>query len=111
MISLFSSSMSRREAMRLIVASLSSIAAPAIARNSRYTAAEYKQALIIDAQGGFDGGPSMARSAADATESGLTALSMTVGLVGNGTNRFDSVVQDIAEADGWIAQYPTTFMP
>lgn len=111
MITLSPGFMSRREAISLIAASLSSIAAPAIARQSRFTEAEYKQALVIDAQGGFNAELSMARSAADTAESGLTALSMHMGLVGNGTNRFDSVVQDIAEANGWIAQYPTTFIP
>jgi membrane dipeptidase len=34
-----------------------------------------------------------------------------MGLVGNGAHRFDSVLQDIADANGWIQQYPQSFMP
>jgi membrane dipeptidase len=53
----------------------------------------------------------MDRTAAATAESGLTAISLTMGSVGNGLHRFDSVLADIGDANGWILKYPGVFMP
>jgi membrane dipeptidase len=103
--------LSRREALGLLAAGVSAGAMPALANPSRFSEADYRRAMVIDAQGGFDTQLSMDLTAADTAESGLTAISLTMGLVGNGAHRFDSVLQDIADANGWIQQYPQSFMP
>jgi membrane dipeptidase len=101
---------SRRDVLGLIAAGVSGAAMPALAGPARFTEEDYKKATVIDAQGGFDPVLDMDRTAAATAESGLTAISLTMGLVGNGSHRFDSVLEDIADANGWIQQYPQAFM-
>ena len=103
--------LSRREALGLMAAGLSGCVLPAVANPARFTDQDYRKAMVIDAQGGFDRQLSMDRTAAATEESGLTAISLTMGLVGNGVRRFESVLEDIADANGWIQQYPEAFMP
>ncbi len=106
---LTSLSMTRRQAIGLISASIAGTAFPAPASTSHYAEADYRRAIVIDAQGGFDGDPDLA--ARDAAKSGLTAVSVTMGRVGNGANRLDSVIQDIAGMNAWITQCPAAFIP
>lgn len=75
---------------------------------TRFTDADYSRAMVVDAQGGFS--HEMDESARDTALSGLTAISVTTGAVGNGPRRMESVVESVAEADRWIERHPDVFV-
>lgn len=103
--------LSRRHAIGLMAAAASLAMPLARARAATFSETDYRRAMVIDAQGGLDRAVAMERSAADTADSGLTAISLTVGPVGNGPGRLEGVISDLAQANGWITAYPTTFMP
>jgi membrane dipeptidase len=107
----------RRDAIGLLAAgSLGAI--PSWAKNRQFSEKDYREAVVIDAQGGFDAPidaqDSIAvfqnRARRDAKDSGLTAISMTVGAVGNGSHRMDSIVESIGRTNAFIAQFPDEFL-
>jgi membrane dipeptidase len=79
-----------------------------------YGAARYKQATVVDACGSLgeydpslpDGAPLTARGLADARESGVTLLHVTVNPVGNGPNRFIDTVKQISEYEYEFSAHP-----
>ena len=99
----------RRHVLESIAAStLLGAASPTFAENGGFTAADYGRATIIDCQGGF-GAPS--KETLDAIgRSGLTAVSTTIGVVGNGPGRFESVVSGVAGYSGAIDKFPDHFL-
>lgn len=103
--------LSRRHAIGLMAAAASLAMPRARASAASFGETNYRRAMVIDAQGGLDRSLAMERSVADTVSSELTAISLTMGQVGNGPGRLESVVRDVAAANGWIASYPTTFMP
>lgn len=107
----------RRRFMAAAGASVLS-ARSALANSSGYPAAAYDHAMVIDALGGpgeFNPAaaphdPWSARVIADARASGLTAVNVTVGEVGNGTRRFEDAVEGIAQIDREILLHPDAFL-
>jgi membrane dipeptidase len=98
---------SRRTALGLAAAAAATAAVRA--QTPGYSEADYAAAMVIDAQGvpAFINDPSEAATAAKSlAASGVTAMSVTVGTVGNGPNRFDSVVSDIADLNELIDGFP-----
>jgi membrane dipeptidase len=83
-----------------------------------YPRARYDRAIVIDALGGlgeFDPGaaedaPLSARALADARESGVTAINLTVNIVGNGPNRFIEAVKNIANMEHELSAHPDVLM-
>lgn len=96
------------------------LAAPFAARAApeRFQAARYAQAIVIDALGGpgdFDpdrpaGAPLSARAIADARASGLTAVNLTVNVVGNGPGRYEETVKSIAWCERQLSLFPEALM-
>ena len=78
----------------------------------------YERAIVIDALGGFGafdptgsaGAPLSAREIADVRASGLTAIVVTVGDVGNGPDRFEKAVRLISGMEREIAAHPDVFL-
>jgi len=78
----------------------------------------YERAIAIDALGGFgefdssagSDAPLSARALADVRASGLTAVVVTVGDVGNGPNRFEKAVRLIASMEREIDAHPDVFL-
>ena len=70
--------------------------AQAAETNIGYPGARYRKAIVVDACGSLgeydpslpDGAPLTARGLADARQSGVTLLHVTVNSVGNGSNKF-----------------------
>jgi membrane dipeptidase len=83
-----------------------------------YPIASYESAMVIDALGGpgefipaaSPNDPWSARVVADARASGLTAVNLTVGEVGNGPHRFEEAVQGIARIDREVQLHPDAFL-
>lgn len=95
--------LSRRNALLVGLAGLGLGAVPGRLRAAQTQI--YDRAIVIDAQGGFD------PSAWDEVKgSGVTAVSATMGQVGNGPDRFDLVMRDIAETSTYCANHPDRLM-
>ncbi len=75
-----------------------------------FSEADYARATAIDAQGSF-GDPADPAILQALSASGLAAVSLTMGRVGNGPDRYESVIEDIAQVDGWLAAYPKVMAP
>ena len=100
--------LSRRQALALS-AGAALIPAAAWAAPT-FSDADYAHATVIDAQGNF-GDPTDPEILEALSSSGLTAVSVTMGQVGNGLGRYESVIEDIAQVDGWLAAYPKVMAP
>jgi membrane dipeptidase len=78
----------------------------------------YRRAIVIDgcgAPGGFvadadDGAPLSAAMIADVKNSGVTAINMTVGAIGNDNTLFEDTMTGIAFAEREIQSNPTALM-
>jgi membrane dipeptidase len=83
-----------------------------------YPRARYDRAIVIDALGGlgeFDPGaaadaPLSVRALADARESGVTAINLTINDVGNGPDKFVAAVKNIAAMEHELALHPDILM-
>lgn len=85
--------------------------APAVRAQPRGSGAQgLRSAPIIDMQTGLGPGVDAARALADVKASGLTAISTTVGPVGNGPGLFESLLHDIADLGGLIDANPDAFL-
>lgn len=90
----------------------------AAASGAVYSDQDYARAMIIDAlggPGGFEPGapddaPLSPKFIADVRASGVTAVNVTVGEVGNGPNRFANTVADIANMERELAAHPDVFL-
>jgi membrane dipeptidase len=88
------------------------------AANPGYTDKQYASAIVIDAlggPGGFDPGlpddaPLTPKFVADARASGITAVNLTVGDVGNGPDRFEKTIVQIAAAEHELTSHPDAFL-
>jgi membrane dipeptidase len=67
----------------------------------------YERSIVIDAQGGFNGEGDWK---SEIRESGITAISVTMGAVGNGPDRLDLVMRDIAQFSTFFANHPDSLM-
>ncbi|MBL8265414.1 dipeptidase [Steroidobacter sp.] len=88
------------------------VTAPAFAMGSSakggYSVERYRRAVVIDALGGPDGFG--AASLADIKASGVTAVNLTVGEVGNSPDAYDAAIREIANIEGEIAAHPDLLM-
>ena len=82
-----------------------------------FTEQAYANAVVIDALGGPGGfepdrtEPGFsAKALADAKASGVTAVNLTVNIVGNGPRKFEETVAEIAFAERMIGDHPDHFM-
>jgi membrane dipeptidase len=83
-----------------------------------YPRTRYDRAIVIDALGGlgeFDpdaaaDAPLSARALADARESGVTALNLTINDVGNGPNKLAGAVKNIADMEHELSLHPDVLM-
>ncbi len=108
----------RREAIAWVGAAAAATQwRPALAGNA-FPASRYAGAMVIDALGGpgvddpsaAQDAPLSARALADAKASGVTAVNITVNEVGNGPDRFEKTIDDIASVEYEIAAHPDLFM-
>ena len=104
---------SRRRALGLAGGAVLAAALPAVAQAQQrpFGEADYARAFVIDAQGGFGDPDADAKILTAVASSGLTAVSVTMGQVGNGPGRYESVIDYIAQADGWLSSYPKVLAP
>lgn len=92
----------RRSALAFLGAGAAwAAASPALAQPSLFTEADYARAIVIDAEGVVGGGDDEEKLSRDLVATGMTAVSVTVGQVGNGPDRFESVVGDIAKLNAF----------
>jgi membrane dipeptidase len=78
----------------------------------------YGQAIVIDALGGLgefnpdapDDAPLSSRALADARESGVTAINLTINEPGNGPNKFMAAVKNIASMERELTLHPDALM-
>jgi membrane dipeptidase len=90
----------------------------AAAGNSTYTDTQYARATIIDALGGPGGfdpalpddAPLSPAFVADALASGITAVNLTVGEVGNAPDCFEKTIAEIAAAEHELNSHPDVFV-
>jgi membrane dipeptidase len=109
--------LTRRAAILLPAAGLlcrsASFAAAAGFSNDRYAGA-----MVIDALGGPgvndpsipDGTPLSAKDIADVRSSGVTAMNVTVNAPGNGLDRFEKTIENIAAWEHELAAHPDVFL-
>ncbi|HXQ31082.1 MAG TPA: membrane dipeptidase [Steroidobacteraceae bacterium] len=111
--------LTRREAIQALCAGfLCRWHSSAAASTAGYSDQQYARAMIIDAlggPGGFEPGvpddaPLSPKFIADIRASGVTAVNVTVGEVGNGPNRFAKTVADIANMERELAAHPDVFL-
>ena len=103
--------LNRRQTLGLAAGAALAAALPARAQAPGFGEADYARAVVIDAQGGFGDPDADASILEVVAQSGLTAVSTTMGQVGNGPGRYESVIDYIAQADGWLAAYPKVLAP
>jgi membrane dipeptidase len=96
---------------------VAALAAPAAWTKETFAARRYARVMVIDGLSGPgeadpDGDPGAswsARAVADARSSGVTAVNLTIGPVGNGTRDYEEALESIAFYDGEIASHPEAF--
>ena len=79
---------------------------------------QYAGAMVIDALGGPgtndpsipDGMPLSAKDIADVRSSGVTAVNVTVNLPGNGSDRFEKTIENIASWEHELVAHPDMFL-
>jgi membrane dipeptidase len=98
--------LNRRSALALMVSAAA--AGTARAQAPGFAETDYSRAVVIDAQGvpAYINDSNAAEAAKALAASGVTAMSVTVGVVGNGPGRFDSVVSDIGDTEELIDGFP-----
>jgi membrane dipeptidase len=108
----------RREAIGWIGAVTSAtVLRPAFA-DAGFGAGRYGRAMVIDALGGVgdpdpsapEDAPLTAAALADVKASGVTAINLTVNLVGNGPDRFERAVKGIALVEREIEAHPDVLL-
>lgn len=78
------------------------------AATSGYSVERYRRAFVIDALGGPNEYDNAELS--DIKRSGVTAVNLTMGEVGNVPAAYDAAIRDIADTDGQIAAYPDVLL-
>ena len=85
---------------------------------SEFTSSRYAAAIVIDALGGPGGedpsapddAPLTPKALADVVASGITAVNVTVNEPGNGPDRYQTTIADIARMEREIAAHPDLFL-
>ena len=83
-----------------------------------YSDKQYASAIVIDSLGGpggfepglLDDAPLLPKFIADARASGITAVNLTVGEVGNGLDVFEKTIAAIAGAEHELTAHPDAFL-
>lgn len=111
--------LTRREAIVLAMAAcLGRSAASRGAPSLQFSDRQYAGAMVIDALGGPgsqdpsvpEDAPLSEKDVADAASSGITAANVTVNVPGNGPNRFEKTIENIANWDHELAAHPDAFI-
>jgi len=110
--------LTRREVLLISAAGLLIRPAASAGSTAGFGDRQYADALVIDAlcaPGTNDpGGPDVqtlsARDLADVRNSGVTAVNVTVNLVGNGPERFEKTIENIAGMEHELVAHPDVFL-
>lgn len=102
--------LSRREALTFAGSAAFAASARSAVRPA-YSGSSYNKAIVIDAQIGIGDPRTTPQNMADVRSSGLTALSMTVGQVGNAPDRLESIIDDVSQIDDLFQKYGDTIIP
>jgi membrane dipeptidase len=110
--------LTRREAILLPAAGLLCRSAASFAAAAGFSNDRYAGAMVIDALGGPgvndpsipDGTPLSAKDIADVRSSGVTAMNVTVNAPGNGLDRFEKTIENIAAWEHELAAHPDVFL-
>ncbi len=110
--------LTRREAILISAAGLLWRSAASSATATGFGNEQYNSAMVIDALGGPgrndpsvpDGTPLSAKDIADVRSSGVTAVNVTVNLPGNGLDRFEKTIENIASVEHELAAHPDVFL-
>lgn len=97
----------RREALLGLAGLGLSLAAGRLQAAPAKSGGVYDRSIVIDAQGGFGG---QGDWKGEIRKSGVTAVSVTMGDVGNGPDRLDLVMRDVAQFSTFCANHPDIFM-
>jgi membrane dipeptidase len=108
----------RREAMVWAGAAAGALQWRAAFAESEFTTSRYATAMVIDALGGPGGddpsapddAPLTPKALADVVTSGITAVNVTVNEPGNGPDRYEKTIGDIARVEREIAARPDLFL-
>jgi membrane dipeptidase len=98
------------------VAMAAALATPCVQAASKFSVRRYAGSVIVDGLGSLSGLDANAdaafasRTIADVKSSGVTALNLTVGGVGNGPQMYLDSIQGVADAEGLIAAHPDVFI-
>jgi membrane dipeptidase len=106
----------RRDALTFAV--LAAIGRAGTAESSSFSDQSYRDAMVIDALGGpgpndpsiADNAALTARDIADVRDSGVTAVNVTVNLPGNGPDRFEKTIENIAALERELLVHPDVFI-
>jgi membrane dipeptidase len=106
----------RRDALRFAL--LAAIGRTGTAESSAFSDQSYRDAMVIDALGGpgpndpgiADNAALTARDIADVRDSGVTAVNVTVNLPGNGPERFEKTIENIAALERELLVHPDVFI-
>jgi membrane dipeptidase len=111
--------LTRREAIMFSVAAYLGRSSPTLAATAQgFSDQLYAGAMVIDALGGPgsndpgvpEGSPLSARDIADVRASGVTAVNVTVNLPGNGPDRFEKTIENIAGVEHELVAHPDVFI-
>jgi membrane dipeptidase len=108
----------RREAIAWMGAAAAATQWQSAFAGSAFPASRYAGAVVIDALGGPgvddpsapDDASLSAKALTDAKASGVTAVNVTVNQVGNGPDRFEKTIDNIASVEYEIAAHPDRFL-
>src|SRR5580698_574124 len=106
----------RRDALALAI--LAAAGRAGAVESSGFSDQSYRDAMIIDALGGpgindpsiADNAALTARDIADVLDSGVTAVNVTVNLPGNGPDRFEKTIENIAALERELVVHPDVFI-
>jgi membrane dipeptidase len=94
------------------------LAGARVGTDGDFAGSQYERAVVIDALGGLgevdpsaaDDAPLTSRGLADARESGVTAINLTINDVGNGPDKFKKTVTNIAQVEHELTLHPDFLM-
>lgn len=106
----------RRDALTLAV--LAAAGRAYAVESYGFSDSSYRNAMVIDALGGPglndpsipDNAALTARDIADVRDSGVTAVNVTVNLPGNGPDRFEKTIENIAALERELVVHPDVFI-
>ena len=110
--------LTRRAAILLSAAGVVSRSATSFAAAAGFSNEQYARAIVIDALGGPgmndpsipDGTPLSAKDIVDVRSSGVTAVNVTVNVPGNGLDRFEETIANIASWEHELVAHPDVFL-